>query len=92
MSDFERLGLTRRPTLFGCDPKENPAEFPLLLYLPNAPPADGSDPVTKQVVFLIFNNHVLIIHLVLIPSSFGTRPGTRPNSSNRHKLQRSMDS
>ena len=47
LSDFDRLGINRRPTFFGCDPKENPAEYPLLIWLPNAPPADGSDPVTK---------------------------------------------
>ena len=47
LSDFDRLGINRRPTFFGCDPKQNPAEFPLLIWLPNAPPADGSDPVTK---------------------------------------------
>jgi len=46
-TDINRLGLNRRPTFFGCDPKQNPAEFPLLIYIPNAPPADGSDPVTK---------------------------------------------
>lgn len=46
-SDIARLGLNRRPTFFGCDPKQNPPEFPLVIYIPNAPPADGSDPVTK---------------------------------------------
>ena len=46
-ADFGRLGLNRRPTFFGCDPKEYHAEFPLLVYIPNAPPVDGSDPVTK---------------------------------------------
>ena len=46
-ADFGRLGLNRRPTFFGCDPKESLAEFPLLVYIPNAPPVDGSDPVTK---------------------------------------------
>jgi lysophospholipase len=45
--DVVRLGLSRRPTFFGCDPKQNPAEYPLMIYVPNAPPADGSDPVTK---------------------------------------------
>jgi len=50
-SDVNRLGLNRRPTFFGCDPKENPAEFPLLIYVPNAPPVDGSDPVTNTDTF-----------------------------------------
>jgi lysophospholipase len=47
LSDFDRLSLSRRPTFFGCDPKENPAEYPLMIYIANAPPADGSDPVSK---------------------------------------------
>ena len=53
-SDIARLGLNRRPTFFGCDPKQTPAEFPLLIYIPNAPPVDGSDPVTKYAVLLAF--------------------------------------
>ena len=47
LSDIDRLGLNRRPTFFGCDPTQNPAEYPLIIYIPNAPPSDGSDPVTK---------------------------------------------
>ena len=46
-ADFGRLGLNRRPTFFGCNPNKHRAEFPLLVYIPNAPPVDGSDPVTK---------------------------------------------
>ena len=47
LSDIRRLGLSLRTTFFGCDPTQNPPEFPLMIYIPNAPPADGSDPVTK---------------------------------------------
>ena len=47
LSDISRLGLNLHTTFFGCDPKQNPAEFPLMIYIPNAPPSDGSDPVTK---------------------------------------------
>ncbi|KZV86590.1 lysophospholipase [Exidia glandulosa HHB12029] len=36
--DFANFGLNRRPTFFGCDPKNNPPEFPMLIYLPNMPP------------------------------------------------------
>jgi len=50
-TDFITFGLNQRPTLFGCDPEQNPPEWPLILYLPNAPPVDGSDPVTNTGTF-----------------------------------------
>lgn len=46
-SAFIAAGVNARATFFGCDPKQEPPEFPLVIYLPNAPPIDGSDPVTK---------------------------------------------
>ena len=46
---FISTGVRQRPTLFGCDPTQVPPEFPLVLYLPNSPPIDGDDPVTKYV-------------------------------------------
>jgi lysophospholipase len=54
-TDFGRLGLNQRPTFFGCDPKKH-AEYPLLIYIPNAPPVDGGDPVTKWAILVIFGN------------------------------------
>ena len=45
--DFVSTGVRRRPTLFGCNPTQNPPEYPLVLYLPNSPPVNGDDPVTK---------------------------------------------
>jgi hypothetical protein len=42
-------GVTSRPTFFGCDPKESPPEYPLIVYLPNTPPVNGGDPVTEFV-------------------------------------------
>jgi lysophospholipase len=45
--DFEKTGVVLRPTFFGCDPQQSPPEFPIVIYLPNAPPANGDDPVTK---------------------------------------------
>ncbi|KDQ08020.1 hypothetical protein BOTBODRAFT_148881 [Botryobasidium botryosum FD-172 SS1] len=50
-ADFVTFGFNQRPTLFGCDPEQNPPEWPLLLYLPNSPPTDGSDPVTNTDTF-----------------------------------------
>lgn len=49
--DFISQGVNQRPTLFGCDPTQNPPEWPLVLYLPNAPPVDGSAPVTNTNTF-----------------------------------------
>lgn len=48
--DFISTGVNARPTFFGCDPVHNPPEFPLVIYLPNAPPINGDDPVTKSVL------------------------------------------
>ena len=66
-------GVVTRPTFFGCFPLQNPPEFPLLLYFPNAPPLDGSDPVTKYVLLKSSNNNNLPLRkLALIPSSSRT--------------------
>lgn len=48
--DFVSQGLRGRPTFFGCNPTQtsNP-EWPLVVYLPNAPPINGDDPVSKRV-------------------------------------------
>lgn len=47
---FIETGVNARPTFFGCEPKESPPEYPLVIYLPNAPPLNGNDPVTKYVL------------------------------------------
>ncbi|KAJ7594761.1 phospholipase B [Mycena floridula] len=49
--DFVSTGVNSRPTFFGCDPVNNPPEYPLVLYLPNSPPIDGGDPVTNTATF-----------------------------------------
>ena len=43
---FISEGLNLRPTFFGCDPP-NPPDYPMVIYLPNAPPFTGADPVAK---------------------------------------------
>ncbi|KAI0313930.1 phospholipase B [Amylostereum chailletii] len=48
MDDFVSTGFNSRPTFFGCDPTQNPPEWPLVLYLPNSPPIDGSRPSTNS--------------------------------------------
>ncbi|KAI5123863.1 hypothetical protein M0805_005680 [Coniferiporia weirii] len=49
--DFISTGANARPTFFGCFPAQNPPEFPLVLYFPNAPPLNGDDPVTNTDTF-----------------------------------------
>ncbi len=44
--EFVSTGVNARPTFFGCDPK-TPADYPMVIYLPNAPPINGDDPITK---------------------------------------------
>ncbi|KDQ08024.1 hypothetical protein BOTBODRAFT_180172 [Botryobasidium botryosum FD-172 SS1] len=46
-ADFVRMGLNQRPTFLGCNPKQLPPEFPLVVYIPNTPPVDGTDPITN---------------------------------------------
>jgi hypothetical protein len=65
-------------------------EFPLLIYIPNAPPVDGSDPVTKYAASLVIGKGELIIGVALVPSNFNTSPGTLPSSSTRPKIQLSV--
>ncbi|KAL5528334.1 hypothetical protein ACEPAF_7470 [Sanghuangporus sanghuang] len=53
-SDFISTGVNQRITFFGCDPQnETVPEYPLLIYLPNNPPANGDDPVTNTNTFKI---------------------------------------
>jgi lysophospholipase len=47
VDDFVATGTNLRPTFFGCNPTHNPPEWPLVIYIPNAPPLSGADPVTK---------------------------------------------
>ncbi|KAG5642435.1 hypothetical protein DXG03_002781 [Asterophora parasitica] len=48
---FIEAGINARPTFFGCDPKQSPPEFPLVIYLPNSPPINGDDPVSNTNTF-----------------------------------------
>ncbi|KAI3618723.1 phospholipase b [Moniliophthora roreri] len=43
-------GIRARPTFFGCNP-QNKNDYPLVIYLPNAPPLDGSDPAANSATF-----------------------------------------
>lgn len=76
--EFIDMGVNARPTFFGCDPLQTPAEYPLVIYLPNAPPLNGEDPVTKYVfhynVWYAFP--LLNIHSAPRPSNSLTRSNT----------------
>lgn len=48
--DFVSTGVNQRPTFFGCNPSQTPPEYPLIIYIPNSPPLDGSLPASKYVL------------------------------------------
>ncbi|THV07356.1 phospholipase B [Dendrothele bispora CBS 962.96] len=48
---FLDTGVTLRPTFMGCDPHNNPPEYPLMIYIPNTPPFNGDDPVANTATF-----------------------------------------
>jgi lysophospholipase len=61
--DFVSMGLNLRPTLFGCDPTStSDPEYPLVLYLPNAPPLTEAKPVTKYVRLQTFQRIPFLIN------------------------------
>ncbi|KAF9650395.1 phospholipase B [Thelephora ganbajun] len=78
--DFVSMGLNTRPTLFGCDPAStsNP-EYPLVLYLPNAPPLTGEKPVSNSNTFkLSYSSHHTHLFLDQVHANTigGFKPGT----------------
>ncbi|KAJ3823123.1 phospholipase B [Lentinula raphanica] len=48
---FIDTGARERATFFGCDPSQNPPEFPLVIYIPNMPPFNGDDPTANTGTF-----------------------------------------
>ncbi|KAF9071127.1 phospholipase B [Rhodocollybia butyracea] len=48
---FIDTGARERPTFFGCDPTQNPPEFPLIIYIPNTPPFNGDAPAANTGTF-----------------------------------------
>lgn len=44
---FVSTGINMRPTFFGCNSTPDQPKYPIVIYLPNAPPLDGSAPATK---------------------------------------------
>ncbi|KAF9478647.1 phospholipase B [Pholiota conissans] len=78
--DFIDTGVNARPTFFGCDPGATD-DFPLVIYLPNAPPISGSDPVTNTATFQL---SYTLLHTRLFFNQVHTNiiSGFTPNSNN----------
>ncbi|GJJ05861.1 hypothetical protein Clacol_000048 [Clathrus columnatus] len=49
--DFAITGNNLHVSFFGCDPTQDPPEFPLIIYVPNSPPCTGDSPVTNTGAF-----------------------------------------
>ncbi|KAF8161040.1 phospholipase B [Crassisporium funariophilum] len=55
--EFISTGVNARPTFFGCEPSVS-SDYPLIIYLPNAPPITGENPVTNTPTFqLSYTSH-----------------------------------
>lgn len=46
-TQFISTGVNMRPTFFGCNLTQDQPAYPIIIYLPNAPPLDGSAPATN---------------------------------------------
>ncbi|KAF8919942.1 phospholipase B [Mucidula mucida] len=70
--DFVNTGVNARPTFFGCDPTQKPPEYPMVIYLPQAPPFNGDDPIINPATFL----HATFFEQVFSNTISGFVPGT----------------
>ncbi|KAF9241566.1 phospholipase B [Melanogaster broomeanus] len=78
--DFVSTGVNQRPTFFGCNPSQAPAEYPLVIYLPNSPPLDGSAPASNTEDFQF--SYSPIFTAVFINQVFqNTMGGFKPNTT-----------
>ncbi|KAJ7262254.1 phospholipase B [Mycena haematopus] len=79
-ADWISTGVRQRATFFGCDPAQTPAEWPMVIYLPNAPPITGDDPVTNTGTFTL-TYPLLHTQLFLDQVHFNTISGFTPNAN-----------
>ncbi|KAJ7084311.1 phospholipase B [Mycena belliarum] len=79
-ADWVSTGVRQRATFFGCDPVQTPAEYPLVIYLPNAPPITGDDPVTNTQTFDL-TYPLKHTQLFLDQVHFNTISGFTPNAN-----------
>ena len=57
---FVNLGLNKRPTFFGCDPRNTSSITPLIVYLPNAPYSYNSNVSTFRLDYNISDRNSII--------------------------------
>ncbi|KAJ7581090.1 phospholipase B [Mycena floridula] len=78
--DFVSQGLNQRPVFFGCQPVNIPAEYPLVIYLPNSPPLNGDKPVTNTDTFKL-DYTVELSQLFIDQVYVNTIGGFQPNTN-----------
>ncbi|KAF7376080.1 Lysophospholipase [Mycena sanguinolenta] len=79
-ADWISTGVRQRATFFGCDPAQNPPEWPMVIYLPNAPPITGDNPVTNTKTFTL-TYPLQHTQLFLDQVHFNTISGFTPNAN-----------
>ncbi|KAF8906593.1 phospholipase B [Gymnopilus junonius] len=77
--EFIATGVNARPAFFGCDPSSS-EDYPLIIYLPNAPPLTGSNPVTNTPTFQLSYTQ-LHTHLFFDQVYFNLISGFTPNAN-----------
>ncbi|KAF8210154.1 phospholipase B [Mycena galopus ATCC 62051] len=79
--DWISTGVRQRATFFGCDPTQNPPEWPMVIYLPNAPPITGE--IRSRSVTGTFTLTYPLLHtqLFLDQVHFNTISGFTPNAN-----------
>ncbi|KAH7888717.1 phospholipase B [Phlebopus sp. FC_14] len=78
--DFVSTGVNQRPAFFGCNPSQDPAEYPLIIYIPNSPPLDGSPPATNTDD-LQFSYSPLFTAVFINQAFSNTLGGFKPNTT-----------
>ncbi|KAJ7733742.1 phospholipase B [Mycena maculata] len=79
-ADWVSTGVRQRATFFGCNPIQTPPEYPMVIYLPNAPPITGDNPVTNTGTFDL-TYPLLHTQLFLDQVHFNTISGFTPNAN-----------
>ncbi|KDR75955.1 hypothetical protein GALMADRAFT_226618 [Galerina marginata CBS 339.88] len=77
--DFIATGVNARPTFFGCDPLPSD-NYPMIIYLPNAPPINGDNPVTNTPTFQL-SYSLYHMHLFFDQVYSNTVSGFTPNTN-----------
>jgi len=79
-AQFISTGVNMRPTFFGCNLTQGQPAYPIIIYLPNAPPLDGSAPATNTGDTQF--SYTSLFTAVFINQAFGnTLGGFEPNTT-----------